>query len=214
LISATLGVSFDPDDDREGLAQKNMANLPLRSLLIPTIVIPIANYAILAFLDISLMALLPLFLSTPVYLGGLGFTPASIGRWLALFGITNGLLQALFFAKFVDWLGPKRMFCVAVSCFVPAMIVFPIMSWLVRSRGMADHVITFALLSQLMLMVIWDMAFGAYCNNEAASVITSNPLQRVFSCLSRPLLRQGMSLALSMVLAKPPHPWLVPLDPP
>jgi uncharacterized membrane protein len=160
------------------------------------------------------MALLPLFLSTPVYLGGLGFTPASIGRWLALFGITNGLLQALFFAKFVDWLGPKRMFCVAVSCFVPAMIVFPIMSWLVRSRGMADHVITFALLSQLMLMVIWDMAFGAYCNNEAASVITSNPLQRVFSCLSRPLLRQGMSLALSMVLAKPPHPWLVPLDPP
>ncbi|KAJ8593923.1 MFS general substrate transporter, partial [Rhizopogon salebrosus TDB-379] len=144
LTSAMLGVSFDPDgDDQEALAQKSMANVPLRSLLIPTI------------------ALLPLFYSTPIYLGGLGFTPASIGWWLAMFGIADGTFEALFFAKIVDRLGPKRLFCVSVSCFVPLMTMFPIMSWLVQSRGMVDHTITIALLIQLVLFVTWSMAYGA-----------------------------------------------------
>ena len=82
-----LGVPFDPDgDDQEALAQKSMANVPLRSLLMLTIVIPFANYAMVSFLDISLKALLPLFYSTLIYLGGLGFSAASIGWWLAMFG--------------------------------------------------------------------------------------------------------------------------------
>jgi hypothetical protein len=171
--STKVGISharrlFDPDgDDQEALAQKSMANVPLRSLLIPTIVIPIANYAMLSFLDISLKVLLPLFYSTPIYLGGLGFTPASIGWRLAMFGIADGIFKALFFAKIVDWLGPKRLFCVSVSCFVPLMMVFPIMSWLVQSRGMVDNTITIALLIQLVLFVTWSMAYGAYCNTKA-----------------------------------------------
>jgi hypothetical protein len=109
-----LGVPFDPDgDDQEALAQKSMANVPLRSLLMLTIVIPFANYAMVSFLDISLKALLPLSYSTPIYLGGLWFNPASIGWWLAMFRIADGSFEALFFAKIVDWLGPKRL-CVGV----------------------------------------------------------------------------------------------------
>ena len=158
MVSATLGIP----SDQEALTQKIRANMPMRSLLTPSVVTPIANYAVLAFLDISLLALLPLFLSTPMYLGGLGLSPSSIGSWLALYGIMNGVFQALFFAKIVGWLGPKRMFCVSVSCFVPATIMFPIMSWLIRARGTVDHTVTFALVSQLALIVIWDMAFGAY----------------------------------------------------
>jgi MFS family permease len=144
--------------------------MPVRSLLTPTVVIPIANYAMLALLDIALMALLPLFSSTPTYLGGLGFTPSYIGLWMAMFAIANGVFQALFFAKIIDWIGPKRLFCVAVSCFTPVVLVFPIMSWLVHTRGMADHAITFALISQLVLMIIWDMAYGAYYD-ETRSII-------------------------------------------
>lgn len=156
--------------------QKSMADVPLRSLLIlPAVFISIANYEILAVLDTSLRALLPLFFSTPIYLGGLGLTPSSIGLWLAFFGIVGGGFQALFFAKIVDWIGPKRLFCVSVSCFAPAMIMFPIMSWLVQARGMVDHAVTSVLISQLVLLVISDMAFGAYDNNTG-SVITTNPL--------------------------------------
>ncbi|KAG0709379.1 MFS general substrate transporter [Suillus ampliporus] len=163
-------------EDREVLAQKSMADMPMRSLLTPAIVIPIANYSMLSLLDISLRTLMPLFFSTPMYLGGLGFSPSSIGPWLALFGIADGVFQAFFFAKIVDWLGPKRLFCVSVSCFAPVMLVFPIMSWLVHARGVVDHAITFALLFQLVLAVIWGLAFGTIFMFITASAPAKNVL--------------------------------------
>jgi hypothetical protein len=169
----SLGLLSDADVDREALKQTSVADMPLRSLLTPTVVIPIANYAILAFLDISLSALLPLFFSTPTYLGGLGFVPSSIGSWLAMFWIVNGFFQALFFVKIVNRLGPKRFFSFSVSCFAPVVVVFPIMSWLVHTRGTVDHTITFALLSQLALIISWSMAFGAYYD-ENLLIITSH----------------------------------------
>lgn len=147
-----------------------MAYTPLRSLLTPTVIVPITNYAMLAFLDVSFRALSPLFLSTPTYLGGLGFNPSSIGSWLAFFGIADGVFQALFFAKIVDRLGPKRLFCISVSCFVPVMVMFPIMSWLVSARGGVDHAVTFTLLCQLVLMIVWDMAFGMCYNKTILSL--------------------------------------------
>lgn len=148
--------------------------MPVRSLLTPTIIIPIANYAMLALLDIALMALLPLFFSTPTYLGGLGFTPSHIGLWMAMFALADGVFQALFFAKIVDWIGPKRLFCVAVSCFAPVMLMFPIMSWLVHTRGVIDHTIVFVLISQLVLAIIWDMAYGAYYDKIRSVIETEH----------------------------------------
>jgi MFS family permease len=174
LTSTPLTNSRDADIDREVLAQKSMADMPLRSLLTPSIVIPIANYAMLAFLDISLLTLLPLFLWTPTYLGGLGFTPSSIGSRLAMFGVVNGIFQALFLAKIVDRIGPKRLLFLSVSCFAPIVTVFPIISWLVHTKGTFDHAISFALLIQLVLIVIWDMAFGAYYNGNIPPITSSS----------------------------------------
>ncbi|KAG2151375.1 MFS general substrate transporter [Suillus clintonianus] len=176
LTSITAGVSSSPD--RESLVQKPTAtaNMPLRSLLTPAVVIPIANYAMLAFLDVSWRVLLPLYLSTPTYLGGLGFDPASIGSWLALFGIVDGVFQAFFFAKIVDWIGPKRLFCVSASCYVPVMAMFPIISWLLRARGEVDGTVMFALLCQLVMAVIWDMGYGTIFLFITASAPTNNVL--------------------------------------
>lgn len=136
-----------------------MANVPLRLLLIPSIIIPLANQTLLAFLDICIFALMPLFYSTPNYLGGLGFAPPAIGSWMALFGILDGLFQALFFAKVVDRLGPKRTFYIGISCFAPIMIMFPVMSWLIFSRG-NDYMVMIALVCQLVLIVMWDLSLG------------------------------------------------------
>jgi MFS family permease len=152
-----------------------MADEPLRSLLTPSIIIPIANYAMVAFLDISLLALLPLFFSTPTYLGGLGFTPSSIGLWLAMFGITNGLFQAFFFARIIGRVGPKRLFCFSTLCFAPIMAGFPIMSWLIHTREAVDYAITFTLLVQLFLIILWDLTYGAYYHSNLP-VIISDPL--------------------------------------
>ncbi|KAG1872313.1 MFS general substrate transporter [Suillus subalutaceus] len=172
--STTVGVSSSPD--RESLAQQSMANMSLRSLLTRSVVIPIANYAMLSFLDVSFRVLLPLFFSTPTYLGGLGFDPATIGKWMALCGVTDGIFQAFFFAKIVDWIGPKRLFCISASCYAPLIAIFPIMSWILRVRGEVDHAITFALLCHLVIVVAWDMSYGTIFLIITASAPTKNVL--------------------------------------
>ncbi|KAG1787277.1 major facilitator superfamily domain-containing protein [Suillus plorans] len=172
--STTVSVSSSPDG--EALVTNSMANMPLRSLLTRSVVIPIANYAMLSFLDMSFMVLLPLFLSTPAYLGGLGFDPATIGSWMALFGIINGVIQALFFAKIVDWIGPKRLFCVSAWCYPLLVAMFPILSWILRARGEVDHVITFALLCFIGIEVAWDMGYGVIFMFITASAPTNNVL--------------------------------------
>ncbi|KAH7904154.1 hypothetical protein BJ138DRAFT_1107068, partial [Hygrophoropsis aurantiaca] len=103
--------------------------MPLRSLLIPSVIIPLANYGMLAFVELALLSLQPLYYSTPTALGGLGFSPSLIGSWVALFGFMNGAFQALFFAPIVDRLGLKRMFMISVTCFLPIFMIFPVMSW-------------------------------------------------------------------------------------
>ncbi|KAG1906453.1 major facilitator superfamily domain-containing protein [Suillus fuscotomentosus] len=174
FTSTTVSVSSSPD--RESLVKNSMANMPLRSLLTPSVVIPMANYAMVALLDVSFRVLMPLFFSTPTYLGGLGFDPAVIGSWLALFGIIDGAFQGLFFARIVDWIGPKRLFCVSVSCYAPLMAMFPIMSWIVRARGEVDYAITFALLFHLVMIVIWHTTYGTIYMFITASAPTNNVL--------------------------------------
>ncbi|KAG1791787.1 uncharacterized protein BJ212DRAFT_1240099, partial [Suillus subaureus] len=72
--------------------------LPLRSLLIPRVIIAAGNYAALSFLDIAFRAVQPVFFATPLELGGLGLDPPRIGNILAIYGVINGLFQIFFFA--------------------------------------------------------------------------------------------------------------------
>jgi MFS family permease len=143
---------------------------------------------LLAFLDICIFALMPLFYSTPNYLGGLGFAPAEIGLWMALFGVIDGLFQALFFAKIIDRLGPKRAFYLGISCFIPIMITFPVMSWIVASRGV-NYMVAIALLCQLVLIATWDISLGerfiaCQCAQSLFMNVMPTWFQGVYSCLS------------------------------
>ncbi|KAG1746518.1 MFS transporter [Suillus paluster] len=168
-----------PEEPRSNESpSESMANIPLRSLLIPSIMIPLANQTLFAFLDICIFALMPLFYSTPNYLGGLGFAPPAIGLWMGLFGVMDGLFQTLFFAKIVDRLGPKRTFYIGVSCFIPIMISFPVMSLIIFSRGV-DYIVTIALLCQLSLIVMWDMSLGSIFMFVTASAPAKNVLGAV-----------------------------------
>ncbi|KAG2155856.1 MFS general substrate transporter [Suillus bovinus] len=174
FTSTTVSVSSSPDS--ESLVKKSTTTVPLRSLLTSSVMIPMANFAMLALLDISFRALQPLFFSTPTYLGGLGFDPATIGSWMALFGIVDGVSQGLFFARIVGWIGPKRLFCISVLCYAVLMAMFPIMSWIVRTRGEVDHAITFALLCQVVMLTTWHTTYGIIFMFMTASAPTNDAL--------------------------------------
>ncbi|CAE6445304.1 unnamed protein product [Rhizoctonia solani] len=102
-------------------------SVPVRSVLTKRARIAIANYAALAFTDITYLALLPVMFAVSVKGGGLGFDSRSIGLILGLQGITTGLVQACFFAPLHRRFGSKRILVTGYLCYLLLIISLPIM---------------------------------------------------------------------------------------
>ncbi|KAF8875926.1 major facilitator superfamily domain-containing protein [Infundibulicybe gibba] len=133
--------------------------LPLRDLLVRPVIISTSNYMALAFLDIMLNALLPLFFAMPIHIGGLGFKPSTIGYIMGSYGAGVGIFQALFFARTIRRFGERRIFLWSIMVFMPMFLLFPIMSFIARRHGvnLAVRLIIVVLVS---LMISMDMAYG------------------------------------------------------
>lgn len=80
-------ISVDDDD------QQKEQTLPLRAILTRPVIISAGNYATLSLIDIAFRSIQPVFLSTPIEMGGLGLQPATIGNLLSVFGVLNGIVQ-------------------------------------------------------------------------------------------------------------------------
>ena len=124
--------------------------------------LPIINCGVLGLLDISHLVLLPLFYSSPIEIGGLGFQPASIGTFLAILGIVDGIVQAFLAAKLIEWYGAKRVFCWAVLYLYPLILLFPIMTAVVTAQGKVGPIIWILLVCQLIFMTFMDLAFRMF----------------------------------------------------
>lgn len=133
--------------------------VPLRKLLVYPVIITVANYTALSFGDIAMWALLPLFYSTPIELGGLGLGPSTIGLLLGAFGISNGMFQFFFFAKLVKRWGAKNLFVTGISALIPIYLMFPVINLLAGRFGMSP-IVWAAITLQLLVAIIMDMAFG------------------------------------------------------
>lgn len=146
------------------------ASLPLRQLLAsPGVAVSIANYGLIAILDIAYGALLPLFLASPVLLGGLGLDPPKIGVVMGTWGLLNGLFQAVCFTRVLGRLGPRRTFVMGVSCFVPIFAFFGMENWTARVINFNDHsgvsgawIVWTLVAAQMMMVMVMDFSFGGY----------------------------------------------------
>jgi hypothetical protein len=132
---------------------------PFRDLLVGPVILSIANYGALAVLDIALSALQPLFFSTPIENGGLGFSPARIGLVLGVFGLLNGGFQGFCFAKIVGRVGLRRTFMLGMASFMVIFSLFPLINKLAREYGVRSQVWS-ALAVQLCFWVVMDMSYG------------------------------------------------------
>ncbi|KAI9570507.1 hypothetical protein HD554DRAFT_2170112 [Boletus coccyginus] len=122
-------------------------------------VIPIANYVTLGFVKISVIALLPLFYSSPIEIGGLGLSPSVIGISLTMLGIVDGSVQALFATNIMEWIGAKSVLLV-YSLFLPADLP-PVMSAVVMAQEKVGPLIWVLLVVQLLCMVLMDLSYTA-----------------------------------------------------
>ncbi|KAH9027870.1 MFS general substrate transporter [Lactarius pseudohatsudake] len=149
----TPGLDMSPDESQKPL--------PLRSVLTKPVIITIANYAMLALIDAMASAYIPLVWSTPVEYGGLNLSPASIGLWLSLYGVMDGIFQFIFFSHFVSRFGLRRVFVFSlVSCAV-VYVLFPLENLAVVVGGGPNPVVWLLIILQLLSYCIFDMGFGA-----------------------------------------------------
>ncbi|KAK7037742.1 hypothetical protein VNI00_010703 [Paramarasmius palmivorus] len=185
--------------------------LPLRSLLTWPVIISVSNYVALAFLNIAFNALLPLFLHTPIPLGGLNLPPSAIGYVLGAYGCVTGLFQAAFFAKIIHWLGERRIFINGVASFVGLFAVMPIISVFAKLWG-GDYWVVWALIGCiLVLAVTMDMAYGAIFMFVTASAPSrsalgaTNGLSQMAVSIARAI---GPAMATSMFAASVQEGWV------
>lgn len=144
-------------------------HIPLRDLLDFPVIISVANMASLAFIEIALVALLPLFYSSSIEHGGLGLEPSTIGLLLGMYGVVCAPFQVLFFAPIIRRWGAKKVFIVAMSAFLPIYALFPIISILARQSGLSP-IVWVITVCQLLLVVILDMAHGEYFSSMHLSM--------------------------------------------
>ncbi|KAH9481767.1 Major facilitator-type transporter psiT2 [Psilocybe cubensis] len=134
--------------------------LPLRKLLTGRVIVAAGNYAALSLVDISFRAIQPLFLSTPIELGGLGLPPSTIGNLLSIFGILNGVFQVFFFAKINDTWGSKNVFICGIASAVPVFASFPVINYLARAQGYSTLV--WAVVGfQIVISIALSLSYGA-----------------------------------------------------
>jgi hypothetical protein len=160
IPTAQQGNVINNDTDTDDFARVvEEKPLSLLSLLTPQVIIAAGNYATLSLVDISFRAIQPLFLSTPIHLGGLGLPPSTIGNLLSIFGVLNGVFQVFFFAQINDRWGSKRVFIAGIVAALPVFASFPVINYLARTQGYSLMVWT-AVGFQIVTSVAISISYG------------------------------------------------------
>ena len=99
------------------------------------LVIVLANYAVLVFLDVSFSSARAYFLSTPIEHGGLGMNPRTIGIILGAAGPIHGMAQAFLFRHVHKRVDMRTIYAVCMVAYVPTYLSLPVMNALARQVG-------------------------------------------------------------------------------
>ena len=133
--------------------------LPLRALLVPRVLIAAGNSAAISLVDIAFRSVQPLFLATPIELGGLGLDPPRIGNILSIYGVLNGLFQVFCFASMNARFGTKAIYSVTLASAVPLIFTFPLLNALARTQGLSWMVWSLVGVQVVLSMVV-NLGFG------------------------------------------------------
>ena len=90
-------------------------------------------------------------------------SPASIGLWIAGYGILNGVFQFVAFPPIVRRFGPRHVFIASILCFFPVYILFPFENLaLHNSTGGLNLTASLLLMLQLTITAFSTMGFGEF----------------------------------------------------
>ncbi|KAJ7612121.1 member of major facilitator superfamily multidrug-resistance, DHA1 sub-family [Roridomyces roridus] len=134
--------------------------LPLRQLVTKRVVIAASSYAFLSLVDIAFRAVLPVFLSTPIELGGLAFSPRKIGNLMMVYGILTAFTQVFFFARVNNFLGSRMTAVLGIACGIPTFAAFPLMNYVAQKQGGVTVWVILIALLQIAITIGLEFAYG------------------------------------------------------
>lgn len=160
---------------------KDMENpLPLRALLTRPVVVSVANYCVIALLDITAGTLIPLVWSTSVEFGGLNMSPTSIGLWISGYGFMNGIFQFVASPRLIGRFGPRRILITSVLCHFPFYMMFPLGNLALRQSS-SSHVLklaaTLLVMLQLSVTSFSNMGMGEWPINLSLWCVVTEMLR-------------------------------------
>ena len=134
---------------------------PARTLFTRPVLLTVANYGALAFLEICNWIFLPLVYTTPIRLGGVGFDPARMGICLGVWGLLRGLVQLTVFHRILNFLGLRSTFVTLISGLVPSNLLFAINGTYAQHGG-SELVLWVLVLVQMLCTIGVCMAYGTH----------------------------------------------------
>ncbi|KAH9009417.1 MFS general substrate transporter [Lactarius deliciosus] len=150
------------EDVLDGPVKDTEKPVPLRVLLTRPVVVSVANYGMIGMLDMTAGNFISLVWSTSVEFGGLSMNPASIGLWMAAYGLMEGVFQFVAFPRIVRRFGPRRVFIASIILFAPVYTMLPFENLVLRhsSHGM-NLAAGLLIVLQFSALNISGMGFGA-----------------------------------------------------
>ncbi|KAH8985103.1 MFS general substrate transporter [Lactarius akahatsu] len=136
--------------------------VPLRALLTRPVVVSVANYGMIGMLDMTAGNFISLVWSTSVEFGGLSMSPASIGLWMAGYGLMEGVFQFVAFPRIVRRFGPRRVFIAGIILFAPVYTMLPLENLVLRhSSHDMNLAVGLLIVLQFSALNFSGMGFGA-----------------------------------------------------
>ena len=151
--------------------------LSFREILTGPVLVSTGSYASFAMLDTSFRTMFPVYLATPMKMGGLGLDPSHIGTLLAAMGLFSSVFQLAFFPPLHSRLGGKTLFLITTSLFFPVAAFCPFTSRVGQEQGL-NNLVWLLLGIQIFLYSCANLAFSKSSPDQWFEIdghISSNP---------------------------------------
>ncbi|RWA10097.1 hypothetical protein EKO27_g4992 [Xylaria grammica] len=142
------------------VAATEPAKLPFRGIWTRRVISALVSFGLLPLHNSAFMHIFPVYLSSPpadnteatffAFSGGLGLRSATIGIWLATFGIGGILLQLFIYPRLQKRIGTRGVFRIALFLFPVTYVAAPYLSLLAGDHGVRWVFLGFIVCAQIM----------------------------------------------------------------
>ena len=145
------------------------------------VLVPLINYAFLAFIEQCCSVLMPLMYATSIPYGGLGLSSFTIGIIMSALGVIIGVSSAIFFPRLSRKFGIYSIYRTAMGSYLITVASFPVMNLLARRAGCVTGYVWAVMVVQLACSTLSVMSFG---ESRLLSVLTNVEVDHFYqACL-------------------------------